>query len=130
MPAPFLTRKVSVMPKQSILVFGDDANLKNALYEWTDQGHRAMARSFRAFRGNFEDCDRVVMLKENDRVRKVFERNGVEVVVKKVEWEAPSKDEIRSMKWFQKKKMIHRLTGQSPMNAIEAEYLINQIPDD
>jgi hypothetical protein len=26
--------------------------------------------------------------------------------------------------------MIKRLTGQAPFNAIEAEYLINQIPDD
>ena len=118
------------MPKESILVFGDDAGLKNALYEYKDEGHRAMARSFRAFRGIFEDCDRVVMLKENDRVRKVFEQNGIKVTVKKVEWEAPLRDEIRVMKWFEKKKMIKRLTGQSPMNAIEAEYLLNQIPDD
>jgi hypothetical protein len=118
------------MPKENILVFGDDAHLKNALYEYKDEGHRAMARSFRAFKGDFEDCDRVVMLRENDRVRKVFEQKGVKVTVKKVEWEAPTKDEIRSMKWFEKKKMIKRLTGQAPFNAIEAEYLINQIPDD
>lgn len=114
--------------KEHILLYGDADTLKHVAEKYRDDTARVELREFRAFRKEKESADRVVMTREHRAVREFYESLGMPVELDLREAKPSlTREEVDDMKhFFQKKSAIKLLTGQAPMNSIEANYLLNQ----
>jgi hypothetical protein len=113
-----------------ILLYGPNERLLEGFHALQERGWNAQRRSFRAFHFHpyaEPHVSRVILMEENDKIRKAYEAEGVPVEVHgDLHMPEVTREEVEAMPFFKKKATLKRLTGVSARNSLETDHLIRQ----